>query len=218
MGNLLIALGAAAMLGGLAWLGYVGSVMKGSRGNALVGGISSVVVGLAVVVLASSVTGDDDPLQQLVPDGSGFATATPEVLPTATPLPEPKDLYRLEASTLAASAGRDLARVIQLLSAPATEDAIWENDVRQTASQFIRLPLRLDNLAPTEEQLGTHDLLVSVLADLSGAGRKINDSLDAMKFDNDTFAIRSLGEALVTLRDSSDVIVEIISQTVEDTE
>jgi gamma-glutamyl-gamma-aminobutyrate hydrolase PuuD len=39
-----------------------------------------------------------------------------------------------------------------------------------------------------------------------------------MKFDNDTFAIRSLGEALVTLRDSSDGIVEIISQTAEDTE
>ncbi len=218
MENLLIALGAAAMLGGLAWLGYVGSVMKGSRGNALVGGISSVVVGLAIIVLSSSGRGDEDPLQQLVPDGSGFATATPEIDATATPLPDPKELYREGASTLAASAGRDLARVIQLLGTPATGDAIWENDVRQTASQFIRLPVRANDLVPTEEQLGTHDLLVKVLTGLAGAGRQINDSLDAIKFENDTFAKRSLGEALVTLRDSSDAIVEIISQTAEDAE
>ena len=213
MENLLIVLGAAAALGGFAWLGYVGSVMKGPKGNALVGGVSSLVVGAAVIFLGASISDDSGQSNQIFPSGSGFATATPGIEPTATPELAPEELYRQEANDLAARAGNDLARVILLLSTPDAANAIWVNDVRQTGSQFARYVVRARDLAPTEEQAEVQELLMAVLSDLSTAGRQVNNSLDAIGFQNVTAAQDAINEALRILRDSSPVLVEIVTRT-----
>lgn len=213
MENLLIGLGAAATLGGLAWLAYVGSVMTGPKGNALVGGVSSVVVGLAVVFLGTSVSGDSDSFQEVAFDGAGFATATPEVQPTATPVVAPEEIYRKEANELALRAGSDLARVIQLMRSPNTDSPIWVSDIRQTSGSFAGYALRAGDLAPTDSQTELHEILVDVLENLKIAGRQVNDSLDAIGFQNVTAAQDAIVEALATLRESSDIIVDIVTQT-----
>ena len=217
MDILLIFLGAAAALGGLAWLGYVGSVMKGSKVNALIGGISSVVVGGAIVVLGASISDDASQTQQFVSDGSRFATATPEVEPTATATVEPGELYRQEVNDLAARAGVDLARTVQFLGTPNADSVIWVNEVRQTASGFARYAARAEDLVAPDNQAELQQQLVDVLADLAVAGRQINDSLDAIKFENVFVAQEAITEALATLSESSEILADIGDRTEPET-
>ncbi|MBT3942637.1 MAG: hypothetical protein HOC77_14090 [Chloroflexi bacterium] len=215
METLLIVLGAAAALSGLAWLGYVGSVMTGSKGNALIGGLSSVVVGVAVVVLGTSVSDDGDSFQEVPSDGSGFATATPEVELTATPVVAPEELYRQEANELATRAGSDLARIIELMRSPNSESPIWVSDLRQTSEGFARYAARARDLIPTEGQTEIQEKLVNVMEDLKTAGQQVNDSFDALGLQNVAAAQDAIVEALATLRSASDVIVDIRIQTAE---
>ncbi|MDP6823499.1 MAG: hypothetical protein QF554_09430 [Dehalococcoidia bacterium] len=217
MDNLLIFLGAAAALGGLAWLGYVGAVMKGSKANALIGGISSVVVGGAIVVLGASITDDPGQTQQYVPDGSRFATATPAADPTAAAVIDPGELYRQEVNELTARAVGDLARTVQFLGTPNADSVIWVNEVRQTASQFARYAARAEDLVVPDDQAELQQQLVDVLGDLAVAGRQINDSLDAIKFQNVFVAQEAITEALATLSESSEVLADIGERTEPET-
>ena len=64
-----------------------------------------------------------------------------------------------------------------------------------------------------EEQAEVQELLMAVLSDLSTAGRQVNNSLDAIGFQNVTAAQDAINEALSILRDSSPVLVEIVTRT-----
>ncbi|MFP6679218.1 MAG: hypothetical protein VB824_03555 [Dehalococcoidia bacterium] len=213
METLMIALGAVAALGGLAWLAYVVSVTTGPKGNALIGGSSSVLVGVAMVLLGTSLSDAPDTFQEVAFDGSGFATATPEVQSTATPVVAPEEIYRQQANELATRAGSDLARVIQLMRTPNSESPIWVSDIRQTSEGFARYASRAEELVPTKSQMELHATLLSVTENLKTAGRQVNDSLDAIVFQNVTAAQDAIVEALATLRESSDIIVGIVDQT-----
>lgn len=216
MANLLIVLGAVAALGGLAWLGYVGSVMRGSKGNALVGGISSLVVGGAVIVLGASISDEPDQVQQFISDGSGFATPTPQPEPTPTAEIDPAEEYRRLANDLAIRAGIDLARVIQLLRSPNSDSPIWVNDIRQTSSQFARLSVRANELVAPAGRADVQEQLINVLADLALAGRQMNESLDAIGFQNVFAAEEALRDALGTLTRSSPILADVVDQTMDE--
>ena len=216
LANLLIILGAAAALGGLAWLAYVGSVMKGSRTNALVGGISSLVVGGAVIVLGASISDEPEQVQQFISDGAGFATPIPEAEPTPTPEIDPEEEYRQLANDLAIRAGSDLSRVIQLLRSPNSDSPIWVNDIRQTSSQFARYSVRANELVAPAGRADIQEQLVSVLADLALAGRQVNDSLDAIGFQNVFAAEEALRDALGTLTGSSPILADVVNQTADE--
>lgn len=213
MANLLIVLGAAAALGGLAWLAYVGSVMKGSKGNAFVGGISSLVVGAAVIVLGTSISDEPDQVQQFISDGSGFATPTPQPEPTPTAEIDPVEEYKRLANDLAFRAGSDLARVIQLLRSPNSDSPIWVNEIRQTSSQFARYSARADELPVPPGWVDVQEQLINVLADLALAGRLMNDSLDAIGLQNIFAAEEALRDALVTLTGSAQALADVVDQT-----
>jgi len=216
--NLLIVLGAAAALGGLTWLGFVGSVMKGPKGNALVGGISSVVVGIAIVFLGVSITDDSEAVQQFAPDPFAFATATagPEVTPT--PELSPEEFYRQEVNGIALQAGSDLGRVILLLSSPNVENVIWVNDIRQTSAAFARYSARARDLVIPEGQEELQETLTTVLEDLARAGRLVINSLDAVEFQNVGVAQQDILEARNTLSVASPIIVDIVSLTTDQPE
>jgi hypothetical protein len=216
--NLLIILGSAAALGGLTWLGYVGSVMRGSKGNALVGGISSVVVGLAVIVLGISISDDSGPLQQFASDPLAFATATadPEIAPT--PELSPEEFYKQEVNGLALQAGSDLGRVILLLTSPNVDNVIWVSDIRQTSSALARYSVRADGLVVPEGQEELQGTLTNVLDDLARAGRLVINSLDAVEFQNVFVAQQDILEARDTLLESSPIIADIVTQTVDEPE
>jgi hypothetical protein len=216
--NLLIILGSAAALGGLTWLGYVGSVMRGSKGNALVGGISSVVVGLAVIVLGISISDDSGPLQQFASDPLAFATATAD--PEITPTPElsPEEFYKQEVNGLALQAGSDLGRVILLLTSPNVDNVIWVSDIRQTSSALARYSVRADGLVVPEGQEELQGTLTNVLDDLARAGRLVINSLDAVEFQNVFVAQQDILEARDTLLESSPIIADIVTQTVDEPE
>jgi len=216
--NLLIVLGAAAALGGLTWLGFVGSVMKGPKGNALVGGISSVVVGIAIVFLGVSITDDSEAVQQFAPDPFAFATATagPEVTPT--PELSPEEFYRQEVNGIALQAGSDLGRVILLLSSPNVENVIWVNDIRQTSAAFARYSARARDLVIPEGQEELQETLTTVLEDLARAGRLVINSLDAVAFQNVGVAQQDILEARNTLSVASPIIVDIVSLTTDQPE
>jgi hypothetical protein len=216
--NLLIALGAAAALGGLTWLGFVGSVMKGPKGNALVGGISSVVVGIAIIFLGISITDDDGSVQQFATDPLAFATATagPEVTPT--PELSPEEFYKQEVNGIALQAGSDLGRVILLLSSPNAENVIWVNDIRQTSAAFARYSARARDLVAPEGQEELQETLTTVLADLARAGRLVINSLDAVEFQNVGVAQQDILEARETLSVASPIIVDIVSLTADEPE
>ncbi len=218
MENLLIVLGAAAALGGLTWLGFVGSVMKGPKGNALVGGISSVVVGIAIVFLGVSITDDSEAVQQFAPDPFAFATATagPEVTPT--PELSPEEFYRQEVNGIALQAGSDLGRVILLLSSPNVENVIWVNDIRQTSAAFARYSARARDLVIPEGQEELQETLTTVLEDLARAGRLVINSLDAVEFQNVGVAQQDILEARNTLSVASPIIVDIVSLTTDQPE
>ncbi len=218
MENLLIILGSAAALGGLTWLGYVGSVMRGSKGNALVGGISSVVVGLAVIVLGISISDDSGPLQQFASDPLAFATATadPEIAPT--PELSPEEFYKQEVNGLALQAGSDLGRVILLLTSPNVDNVIWVSDIRQTSSALARYSVRADGLVVPEGQEELQGTLTNVLDDLARAGRLVINSLDAVEFQNVFVAQQDILEARDTLLESSPIIADIVTQTVDEPE
>ncbi len=218
MENLLIVLGAAAALGGLTWLGFVGSVMKGPKGNALVGGISSVVVGIAIVFLGVSITDDSEAVQQFAPDPFAFATATagPEVTPT--PELSPEEFYRQEVNGIALQAGSDLGRVILLLSSPNVENVIWVNDIRQTSAAFARYSARARDLVIPEGQEELQETLTTVLEDLARAGRLVINSLDAVAFQNVGVAQQDILEARNTLSVASPIIVDIVSLTTDQPE
>lgn len=218
MENLLIILGSAAALGGLTWLGYVGSVMRGSKGNALVGGISSVVVGLAVIVLGISISDDSGPLQQFASDPLAFATATAD--PEITPTPElsPEEFYKQEVNGLALQAGSDLGRVILLLTSPNVDNVIWVSDIRQTSSALARYSVRADGLVVPEGQEELQGTLTNVLDDLARAGRLVINSLDAVEFQNVFVAQQDILEARDTLLESSPIIADIVTQTVDEPE
>jgi hypothetical protein len=216
--NLLIILGSAAALGGLTWLGYVGSVMRGSKGNALVGGISSVVVGLAVIVLGISISDDSGPLQQFASDPLAFATATAD--PEITPTPElsPEEFYKQAVNGLALQAGSDLGRVILLLTSPSVDNVIWVSDIRQTSSALARYSVRADGLVVPEGQEELQGTLTNVLDDLARAGRLVINSLDAVEFQNVFVAQQDILEARDTLLESSPIIADIVTQTVDEPE
>lgn len=218
MENLLIILGSAAALGGLTWLGYVGSVMRGSKGNALVGGISSVVVGLAVIVLGISISDDSGPLQQFASDPLAFATATAD--PEITPTPElsPEEFYKQAVNGLALQAGSDLGRVILLLTSPSVDNVIWVSDIRQTSSALARYSVRADGLVVPEGQEELQGTLTNVLDDLARAGRLVINSLDAVEFQNVFVAQQDILEARDTLLESSPIIADIVTQTVDEPE
>jgi hypothetical protein len=216
--NLLIILGSAAALGGLTWLGYVGSVMRDSKGNALVGGISSVVVGLAVIVLGISISDDSGPLQQFASDPLAFATATAD--PEITPTPElsPEEFYKQAVNGLALQAGSDLGRVILLLTSPNVDNVIWVSDIRQTSSALARYSVRADGLVVPEGQEELQGTLTNVLDDLARAGRLVINSLDAVEFQNVFVAQQDILEARDTLLESSPIIADIVTQTVDEPE
>jgi hypothetical protein len=216
--NLLIILGSATALGGLTWLGYVGSVMRGSKGNALVGGISSVVVGLAVIVLGISISDDSGPLQQFASDPLAFATAPagPEITPT--PELSPEEFYKQEVNGLALQAGSDLGRVILLLTSPDVDNVIWVSDIRQTSSALARYSVRADGLVVPEGQEELQGTLTNVLDDLARAGRLVINSLDAVEFQNVFVAQQDILEARDTLLESSPIIADIVTQTVDEPE
>ncbi len=218
MENLLIILGSATALGGLTWLGYVGSVMRGSKGNALVGGISSVVVGLAVIVLGISISDDSGPLQQFASDPLAFATATadPEIAPT--PELSPEEFYKQEVNGLALQAGSDLGRVILLLTSPNVDNVIWVSDIRQTSSALARYSVRADGLVVPEGQEELQGTLTNVLDDLARAGGLVINSLDAVEFQNVFVAQQDILEARDTLLESSPIIADIVTQTVDEPE
>ena|GEM_PF-3535679 len=215
MENMLIILGSAAALGGLTWLGYVASVMRGPKGNALVGGISSVVVGAAVIVLGMSITDDSGPIQQFVSDPLAFATATagPEITPT--PELSPEKVYKQEVNGLAVQAGSDLGRVMLLLSSPNVENVIWVNDIRQTSAAFARYSARANGLVAPEGQEELQETLTNVLDDLARAGRLVINSLDAFEFQNVLVAQQDILEAQVALGESFPIIADIVAQTAE---
>jgi hypothetical protein len=216
--NLLIILGSAAALGGLTWLGYVGSVLRDSKGNALVGGISSVVVGLAVIVLGISISDDSGPLQQFASDPLAFATATAD--PEITPTPElsPEEFYKQAVNGLALQAGSDLGRVILLLTSPSVDNVIWVSDIRQTSSALARYSVRADGLVVPEGQEELQGTLTNVLDDLARAGRLVINSLDAVEFQNVFVAQQDILEARDTLLESSPIIADIVTQTVDEPE
>jgi hypothetical protein len=216
--TLLIILGSAAALGGLTWLGFVGSVMRGSKGNALVGGISSVVVGLAVIFLGVSITDDSGPVQQFVSDPLAFATATagPEVTPT--PELSPEEFFRQEVNGLALQAGSDLGRVILLLSSPNGDNVIWVNDIRQTSAALARYSARAVDLVVPEGQEELQETLIKVLGDLARAGRLVINSLDAIEFQNVSVAQQDIFEARELLLESSPIIADIVTQTTDNPE
>lgn len=213
MENLLIILGSAAALGGLAWLAYVGSVMKGRKGNALIGGISAAVVGGAVIVLGTSISDDPAPAQQFFTDSTGFPTPAPEVEPTPTVEVDPGEVYRALANDLAVRAGTDLFRVIQLIRSSNPDSPIWVNDVRQTSSQFARYSARAKELIALPGQADIQEQLIGVLEDLTVAGRLVNDSLDAIELLNVFAAQRALTEAIGTLTRSSEILTDIANST-----
>lgn len=213
MGNLLIILGSVAALAGLAWLGYVGSVMRGSKGNAIIGGISAAVVGSAVIVLGTSISDEPETVQQFFSDDTVFAAPTALPEPTPTAVVDPAEAYRAVANDLARRAGIDLSRVIQLLRTSNPDSPIWANDVRQTSSQFARYSARAKELVAPPVHDDIHEQLVDVLADLALAGRLVNESLDAIGLQNVFAAQEALSEAIVTLTRSSDVLVGIVEST-----
>ena len=210
MANLLIILGAAAALGGLTWLAYVGSVMKGPKGNALVGGFSALVVGVGIVVLGTSIA--DETEQQFVADGSTFVTPAPQTEPTPTVEVDPDEMYRELASELASRAGSDLSRVIQLLRSSNPDSPIWANDVRQTSAQFARYSVRAGELVVPPGRTDAHEQLIGVLADLTTAGRLVIESLDAIGLQNIFAAQEALSEAIATFTLSSDVLADFIDR------
>jgi len=214
--NLLIILGSAAALGGLTWLGFVGSVMRGPKGNALVGGISSVVVGAAIIFLGISLTDDDETVQQFASDPLAFATATAGPEATPTPGLSPEEFYKQEVNGIALQAGSDLGRVILLLSSPNVKNVIWVNDIRQTSAAFARYSARADDLVSPEGQEELQETLTSVMDDLARAGRLVINSLDAVGFQNVGVAQEDIFEARNILSVASPIIVEIVSQTTVD--
>lgn len=213
MANLLIILGAAAALAGLSWLAYVGSIMKGSRGNAIVGGISAAVVGGAVIVLGTSISDGSNQGQEFIPNGAVFNTPTPQADPTPTVEVDPGEAYRAVANDLAARAGVDLSRVIQLLSKSNPDSPIWINDVRQTSTQFARYSARAQELIAPPGHVDIQEKLTGVLADLAIAGRLVIESLDANALRNIPAAQAALTESIEILTRSSDVITEIVDST-----
>jgi hypothetical protein len=218
--NLLIVLGSAAALGGLAWLGFVGSVMRGSKGNALVGGISSVVIGIAIIFLGISISESDGsvPVQQFASDPLAFATATAE--PEGTPTPEisPEELYKQGVNGIALQVSSDLGRVIRLLNSPNVENIIWVNDIRQTSAALARYSARADDLAIPAGQEELQETLTNVLNDLARAGRLVINSLDAVGFQNVSVAQQDVLEARDILSVASPIIVDIVSQTADERE
>lgn len=218
MGNLLIVLGSAAALGGLTWLGFVGSVMRGPKGNALAGGISSVVVGIAIIFLGISISDGSEPVQQFAPDPLAFATATAE--PEGTPTPEisPEEFYKQEVNGIALQAASDLGRVILLLSSPNVDNMIWVNDIRQTSAAFARYSARADDLVIPEGQEELQETLANVLDDLARAGTLVINSLDAVVFQNVSVAQQDILEARDTMSVASPIIVDIVSQTADERE
>ena len=218
MENLLIVLGSAAALGGLTWLGFVGSVMRGPKGNALAGGISSVVVGIAIIFLGISISDGSEPVQQFASDPLAFATATAE--PEGTPTPEisPEEFYKQEVNGIALQAASDLGRVILLLSSPNVDNMIWVNDIRQTSAAFARYSARADDLVIPEGQEELQETLANVLDDLERAGRLVINSLDAVVFQNVSVAQQDILEARDTMSVASPIIVDIVSQTADERE
>ncbi len=218
MENLLIVLGSAAALGGLTWLGFVGSVMRGPRGNALVGGISSVVIGIAIIFLGISISDDSEPVQQFASDPLAFATATAE--PEGTPTPEisPEEFYKQEVNGIALQVSSDLGRVIRLLSSPNVENMIWVNDIRQTSAALARYSASADDLAIPEGEEELQETLTNVLNDLARAGRLVINSLDAVGFDNVSVAQQDILEARDALSLAAPIIVDIVSQTADERE
>ena len=214
----MIVLGSAAALGGLAWLGFVGSVMRGPKGNALVGGISSVVIGIAIIFLGISISNDSEPVQQFASDPLAFATATVE--PEGTPTPEisPEAFYKQEVNAIALQVSNDLGRVIRLLNSPNVDNLIWVNDIRQTSAALARYSARADDLAIPEGQEELHETLINVLNDLAKAGRLVINSLDAVGFQNVSVAQQDVLEARDILSVASPVIVDIVSQTEDEGE
>ena len=214
----MIVLGSAAALGGLAWLGFVGSVMRGPKGNALVGGVSSVVIGSAVIFLGISISNDSEPIQQFASDSLAFATATVE--PEGTPTPEisAEAFYKQEVNRIALQVSNDLGRVIRLLSSPNVENMIWVNDIRQTSAALARYSARADDLAIPEGQEELQETLTNVLNDLARAGRLVINSLDAVGFQNVSVAQQDILDARDTLSVASPIIVDIVSQTADERE
>jgi hypothetical protein len=216
--NLLIVLGSAAALGGLTWLGFVGSVMRGPRGNALVGGISSVVIGIAIIFLGISISDDSEPVQHFASDPLAFATATAE--PEGTPTPEisPEEFYKQEVNGIALQVSSDLGRVIRLLSSPNVGNMIWVNDIRQTSAALARYSASADDLAIPEGEEELQETLTNVLNDLARAGRLVINSLDAVGFDNVSVAQQDILEARDALSLAAPIIVDIVSQTADERE
>ena len=162
MGNLLIILGSVAALSGLAWLGYVGSVMRGSKGNAIIGGISAAVVGSAVIVLGTSISDEPETVQQFFSDDTVFAA--PTALPEPTPTPSPSSTPAVTASPSAPAVETSASplptqpqpSVARLDEPPATPAAVPLDvagpppavDVAAVRSAAAAVPVRITELLP----------------------------------------------------------------------
>lgn len=214
MATLLIVLGAFAALSGLAWLAYVSSVMKGSKGNALVGGVSATVIGGALIVLGATVSDEPEQVQQFIDSRPVVAgpTATPEAAAVPTVVPDPDEVYRDAADDVASRAGVDLARVLQLLALPDSGNPIWVNDVRQLSSQFRRYSVTAEEFAVPSDRAEVHEKLTGVLTDLATAGRLVNESLDAIQRQNVNVAQNALTEAIGIMTTASNRLGEVIDQ------
>jgi hypothetical protein len=157
-------------------------------------------------------------LQQFASDPLAFATATadPEITPTSELSPE--EFYKQEVNGLALQAGSDLGRVILLLTSPNVDNVIWVSDIRQTSSALARYSVRADGLVVPEGQEELQGTLTNVLDDLARAGRLVINSLDAVEFQNVFVAQQDILEARDTLLESSPIIADIVTQTVDEPE
>lgn len=211
--TLVTVLGAIAALGGLAWVGYVQAIHRGTRGRALAIGAAVAVVG-AGAFLAGALTGDDsgDALPGLATRAR--STATPRPVPSPTATLEPGVVFRSGIRDVGSRASDAATTLFQLLQTSSTDSPIWEAQVRQTIGEFARLRARTGTLSPLEGWGEVYADLLAVLDSLVQAGQGIVGSFDAYQAGNSYIAADLMDSAVEDLA-AAVSLLQTVGETLE---
>jgi hypothetical protein len=196
--TLVTVLGAIAALGGLASVGYVQAIHRGTRGRALAIGAAVAVVGAGAFLAGALVGGDSsDALPGLATRARSTATPRPEPSPTATL--EPVEAFRSSIRDIGSRADEAGTTLFQLLRTSSSDSPIWEAQVRQTVGEFARLRARAGALSPPEGWEDIQGDLLAVLDSLVQAGQGIRESFDAFQAGNEAIAAELIDGAVEDL-------------------